>query len=85
MLTIVFKYEAYTMTQHDEFDPDPALFVADRIARSSNVEWISIFEELRRQKRLSTIVHQLNLLLDQPAHCAIAKSALTRMGLAHAG
>lgn len=73
------------MTHDDEFDPDPALSVADRIARSSNVEWISIFEELRRQKRLSTTVHQLNLLLDQPAHRAVAKSALTRMGLAHAG
>ena len=73
------------MAQHNEFDPDRVLFVADRIARSSNVEWIGIFEELRRQKRLSTTVHQLNLLLDQPAHRAVAKSALTRMGLAHAG
>jgi hypothetical protein len=73
------------MTQHDEFDPGRALFVADRIARSSNKEWICIFEELRRQKRLSATVHELNLLLDQPAHHAVAKSALTRMGLAHAG
>jgi hypothetical protein len=73
------------MTQHGDFDIDQALLVAERIAQSSTLEWIGIFEELRRQKRLWTTVHQLNLLLEQPAHRAVANSALKRMGLEHAG
>ena len=73
------------MTQHGDFDQDQVLLVAERIAQSSPVEWIGMFEELRRQKRLWTTVHQLNLLLEQPVHRAVASSALKRMGLEHAG
>jgi hypothetical protein len=73
------------MIQHDGFDLDRAVSIADRLARSSTTEWIGMFEELRRKKQLWTTVHLLNLLLDQPAHRAVAKSALRRIGLEHAG
>jgi hypothetical protein len=46
---------------------------------------MGIFEELRRERRLLTTVHQLNLLLDQTAHREVARSALKRMGLEYDG
>ena len=64
---------------------DRTLLVAHRIVRSSDAEWIGIFEELRRERRLLTTVHQLNLLLDQTAHREVARSALKRMGLEYGG
>jgi hypothetical protein len=73
------------MTQHGDLDLDQAALIADRLARSSATEWVGIFEDLRRQKRLWKTVHQFNLLLEQPAHHAVAKSALRRIGLEHAG
>jgi hypothetical protein len=73
------------MVQVGEFDLDGARLVADRLARSSNTEWIGMFEELRRTGRLMSTVHQLNLLLEQPMHRSLAISALRRMGLEHGG
>jgi len=66
-------------------DNDRALFVANRIAQASSHEWPHLFEDLRRRKRLSEIVRRLNHLLEEPAHRELAKSALKRFGLDHAG
>lgn len=64
---------------------DRALFVANRIARAAPHEWPRMFEDLRRRKRLSEIVRRVNQLLEEPAHREVAKSALKRFGLGHAG
>jgi hypothetical protein len=68
-----------------EQDSERILFVANRIARSSSHEWPQLFEELRRRGKLSAIVRGLNYLLEDPAYRELAKSALKRFGLEHAG
>ena len=60
-------------------------FIADRIARASPQEWAHMFEDLRRRKRLSETVRRLNRLLEEPAHRDVARTALKRFGLDHAG
>jgi hypothetical protein len=66
-------------------DNDSALFVADRIAHASPQEWAHMFEDLRRRKRLSETVRGLNHLLKEPTHRDVARTALKRFGLDHAG
>lgn len=66
-------------------DTERALFVANRIAQASSHEWPHLFEDLRRRKRLFETVRRLNHLLGQPAHHELARSALKRFGLDHAG
>ena len=60
-------------------------FEIDRIAQASTREWPHIFEDLRRRKRLFETVHQLNRLLDDPAHRELAQSTLKKLGLQHSG
>jgi hypothetical protein len=73
------------MPHHHKFNAERALAAAKRIARSSDSEWAAIFGELLREKRLFATVHQLNRLLVQPAHRAVAASALRRIGLDRGG
>ena len=64
---------------------DPALAVVHRIAQAPESELPRIFEDLRRQKRLSETVRQLNGLLAEPAYRELAETALKRLGLRHSG
>ena len=66
-------------------DSDRTLFVANRIVEAAPHEWPRVFEDLRRRKHLSEIVRRLNKLLEEPVHRDIARSALRRFGLEHAG
>ena len=66
-------------------DNDRAIFIARSITQSSSQDWSRVFEDLRRRKRLSDVVRRLNQLLEEPAHRELAKSALKRFGLDHAG
>lgn len=66
-------------------DNDRTLFVANRIVQAAPHEWPRVFEDLRRRKHLSEIVRRLNKLLEEPAHRDLARSALRRFGLEHAG
>jgi hypothetical protein len=66
-------------------DNDRAIFIARSITQSSSQDWPRVFEDLRRRKRLSDVVRRLNQLLEEPAHRELAKSALKRFGLDHAG
>jgi hypothetical protein len=66
-------------------DSDRALFVANRIVQAAPHEWPRVFMDLRRRKHLSEIVRRLNKLLEEPAHRDLARSALRRFGLEHAG
>jgi hypothetical protein len=61
------------------------IFMANRLARATTREGPEIFEDLRRRKRLAATVRHLNRMLDDPAHRDLAKSALKRIGLDHAG
>ena len=62
-----------------------ARFVANRIVQAAAHEWPRVFDDLRRRKHLSEIVRDLNKLLDEPANRDLARSALRRFGLEHAG
>jgi len=64
---------------------DTALAVVDRIAHAPERELPRIFEDLRRRKKLYETVHQLNLLLQEPAYRGLAEAALKRLGLDHPG
>ena len=66
-------------------DNDRTIFIARHIAQVSSQDWPRVFEDLRRRKRLSDVVRRLNHLLEEPAHRELAKSALKRFGLDHAG
>ena len=66
-------------------DHDPALVDVHRIAHAPESELPRVFEDLRRRKRLYETVHQLNLLLQEPAYRGLAETALKRLGLRHSG
>ena len=66
-------------------EQDPALAVVHRIAHAPESELPRIFEELRRQKRLSETIRQLNRLLAEPVYRELAETALERLGLRHCG
>ncbi len=66
-------------------DSERALFVANRIVEAAPHEWPRVFEDLRRRKHLSEMVRLLNKLLEEPAYRDLARSALRRFGLEHAG
>ncbi len=66
-------------------DNDRAIFIARSITQAWSQNWPRVFEDLRRRKRLSDVVRQLNQLLEEPAHRDLAKSALKRFGLDSAG
>jgi hypothetical protein len=59
--------------------------VAFLINSSPKKELPEIIEGLRRRRRLSATVHQLNSMLGQPGNYEIAVLALKRLGLEHAG
>ncbi len=59
------------------------LDVARKIASLSEREWVGLFEELRRERRLSHAVRDINALLTHPEYRPLAVSALKRMGLWH--
>jgi hypothetical protein len=73
------------MRRYPDVTCEEAVQVAFRINSSRDREFSDIFEGLRRRGRLSATVHQLNSMLDQPAHRDVAVLALKRMGLAHSG
>jgi hypothetical protein len=68
-----------------EGSSEEVLFIANRVANASSHEWPHIFEDLRRRRSLSKFMHGLNRLLNKPTHRDLAKSALKRFGLYHAG
>jgi hypothetical protein len=57
--------------------------MAQRIAAASDIEWRILFEDLRRSKRLSLTVREMNQLLAQQEHKDIATAAFRRIGLWH--
>jgi hypothetical protein len=63
----------------DEF----GLEVARQFCCASDDEWPAYFEHLRRGKRLSQAITQINALLDEPEHRQVAVDALRRIGLWH--
>jgi hypothetical protein len=73
------------MRSYPDVSREEAVQVAFRINCSPDCELSNIFEGLRRRGRLSATVHQLNSMLEQPAHREVAVLALKRMGLEHSG
>jgi hypothetical protein len=66
-------------------EQDPAMVDVHRIAHAPKSELPRIFEDLRRRKKLYETVHQLNLLLQEPAYRGLAEAALKRLGLDQPG
>jgi hypothetical protein len=66
-------------------EQDPALVDVHRIVQAPESELHRVFEDLRRRKRLYETVHQLNLLLHEPAYRGLAEIALKRLGLRYSG
>ncbi len=66
-------------------EQDPALAVVHHIAQAPESELPRIFEDLRRQKRLSDTIRQLNQLLAEPVYRELAETALKRLGFRHSG
>ena len=66
-------------------EQDPALVDVHRIVHAPESELHRVFEDLRRRKRLYETVHQLNLLLHEPAYRGLAEIALKRLGLRYSG
>jgi hypothetical protein len=64
---------------------DPALVDLHRIAHAAESELPRVFDDLRRRKRLYETVHQLNLLLQEPAYRELAETVLKRLGLCYSG
>lgn len=59
--------------------------VATNLGAASEREFLRYFERLRRERRLSTAVRELNVLLKDAHHEPAAERALKRMGLWHSG
>jgi hypothetical protein len=55
--------------------------VAHRLTQAADAEWPVEFDRLRREKKLSSAVREINSMLDQPAHRSLAIKALCRIGL----
>jgi len=66
-------------------EQDTALVDVHRIAHAPESELPQVFEDLRRRKKLYRTVHQLNLLLHEPAYRGLAEIALRRLGLRYSG
>ncbi len=66
-------------------EQDPALAVVHHIAQAPESELPRIFEDLRRQKRLSDTIRQLNQLFAEPVYRELAETALKRLGFRHSG
>jgi hypothetical protein len=73
------------MSNYPDVSHEEAVQVAFHINSSQGLELSNIFEGLRRRGRLSATVHQLNSMLEQPAHRELAAHALKRFGLEHGG
>jgi hypothetical protein len=61
------------------------LTAARRICEAPGDDWIDVFQELQRDRKLAKAMHQINRLLDEPEHRNIARLALQRIGFDHAG
>jgi hypothetical protein len=53
---------------------------ARKFVQASDESWPQYFEQLRRDKQLSTVIHEINELLEQPEYRQLAIAALTRIG-----
>ena len=65
------------MSKQSKFGLD----VARKVSVGTEDDWLALFEQLRRDRQLSTALCQINALLSEPEHRPIAIAALKRMGL----
>ncbi len=56
------------------------LAAARKFANASDDSWPEYFDQLRRDKQLSVVIHEINELLKQPEHRQLAIDALKRIG-----
>lgn len=69
----------------DKRDAKLGIEVATNLDAASEDEFLRYFERLRRERRLSTAVRELNVLLKDAHHEPAAERALKRIGLWHSG
>jgi hypothetical protein len=67
----------------DRSSADLGLEAARWIVQANDHEWPLYVERLRRNKELSAVTHQLNLMLEEPEHRQMAIDAFRRIGLWH--
>ena len=71
------------MSGTNDQDNTPGVAIARQICDAHDGEWLAIFEHLRRERQLSSAVHQMNQLLKHPTHSDLAKQSLEKLGLLH--
>ena len=67
----------------DRSSADLGLEAARWIVQANDHEWPLYVERLRRNKELSAVTRQLNLMLEEPEHRQMAIDAFRRIGLWH--
>lgn len=56
------------------------LHIAKTIISCNEDEWPDVVNKLRRERQLSTAIHQINNLQRDPDHVDMASAAMRRMG-----